>query len=180
MNYDNFFDDVDFNDITFNDLEDISDDQELNENPFYDKFSTAEQKQRDKYVTTLLKSYVYNYENKTILNMKYKGKLFHVFLILTCILTLIFSACIVYVFVDLKNSNIAEYLIKILPICVTFVTLIIGTLNIIVKYVFPEKEEEYITKIVEIIQNNDLENKKENIRSNQINQSNTNIDTNND
>lgn len=41
--------------------------------------------------------------------------------------------------------------------------MIIGILTIIAKYVFPEKEEEYITRIVEIIQNNDLENKKENI-----------------
>lgn len=32
------------------------------------------------------------------------------------------------------------------------------------KVVFPENEEEYITRIVEIIQNNDLEHKKENIR----------------
>lgn len=40
-----------------------------------------------------------------------------------------------------------------------------GILQTITKYVFQEKEEEYITRIVEIIQNNDLENKKENIRA---------------
>lgn len=32
-------------------------------------------------------------------------------------------------------------------------------------YVFPEKEEEYITRIVEIIQRNDLDNKRENIKA---------------
>ena len=37
-------------------------------------------------------------------------------------------------------------------------------LQTITKYIFPENEEEYITRIVEMIQNNDLENKKENIR----------------
>lgn len=37
-------------------------------------------------------------------------------------------------------------------------------MKIITKYVFPVNDEEYITRIVEIIQNNDLENKKENIR----------------
>ena len=171
------FDDISFDDIRFDDLENIRDDLELNENPFYDKFSTAEQKQRDRYVSNLLRSYVCNYENKNRMNTKYKSKLFYGFLILTGILTLIFSVCIVYVLVNLKNLNATEYLIKILPICVTFVTLIISTLNIIVKYVFPEKEEEYITKIVEIIQNNDLENKKENIR---CNQSNTNTDISDD
>jgi H+/Cl- antiporter ClcA len=54
--------------------------------------------------------------------------------------------------------------IQLISVCVTFLTLIISILKIITKYVFPEKEEEYITRIVEIIQNNDLENKKENIR----------------
>lgn len=48
--------------------------------------------------------------------------------------------------------------------CITFLTLIVGVLTIITKYVFPENEEEYITRIVEIIQRNDLENKKENIK----------------
>ena len=77
-------------------------------------------------------------------------------------------SCILY---QLNNSNTVEYLLRLIPICITFITLIIGTLNIIVKYVFPEKEEEYITKIVELIQNNDLEHKKENIKCNQNNMS---------
>ena len=54
---------------------------------------------------------------------------------------------------------------ELVSVCVTFLTLIVGILQTITKYVFPEKEEEYITRIVEIIQNNDLENKKENIRA---------------
>lgn len=37
-------------------------------------------------------------------------------------------------------------------------------LKIITKDVFPVNDEEHITRIVELIQNNDLENKKENIR----------------
>ena len=43
--------------------------------------------------------------------------------------------------------------------------MVVGILKIITKYVFSDKDEEYITKIVEIIQNNDLENKKENIKT---------------
>ena len=49
---------------------------------------------------------------------------------------------------------------KLISVCVTFLTLIVGIMTIITKYVFPENEEEYITRIVEIIQNNDLEHKK--------------------
>ena len=52
---------------------------------------------------------------------------------------------------------------QLISVCITFLTLIVSILKIITKYVFPKKEEEYITRIVEIIQNNDLENKKENI-----------------
>lgn len=179
INLDDIFDDINLDDVNFDDIfgdisDDVNDDfkciqnnQELIDNPFFDKFSTYEQKQRDKYVSALLKSYVSNYENKIKKNMAYKGALFYVFLTLTALSTLIFIGCICYLSSNLKNLDTIEYLLKILPISITFLSLIIGTLKIIVKYVFPEKEEEYITKIVEIIQNNDLEHKKENIRCNQ-------------
>lgn len=62
-----------------------------------------------------------------------------------------------------KQNNSINSLVEVISVCITFLSLIIGVLTIITKYVFPEKEEEYITRIVEIIQNNDLENKKENI-----------------
>ena len=52
-----------------------------------------------------------------------------------------------------------------IAVCITFLSSVIGILTIITKYVFPEKEEEYITRIVEIIQTNDLENKRENIKA---------------
>lgn len=63
-----------------------------------------------------------------------------------------------------KNEMSAGNVAKLISVCVTFLTLIVGIMTIITKYVFPENEEEYITRIVEIIQNNDLEHKKENIR----------------
>lgn len=69
-----------FENISTDDLKYIGDDEELKENPFYDKFSTAEQKERDKYITTLLESYVVNYQNKTKKNKEYKDTLFNGFL----------------------------------------------------------------------------------------------------
>ena len=160
-----------FENIRIDDLKYIGDDEELKENPFYDKFSTAEQKQRDKYITTLLESYVINYKNKTKKNKDYKEKLFNGFLTWTTMSLVAFLVCVFYFLHNLNNLDVKEYLLKILPICISFIGLIIGTLKIIVKYVFPEKEEEYNTKIVEIIKNNDLEHKKENIRCNQSNSS---------
>ena len=47
----------------------------------------------------------------------------------------------------------------------SFISLVIGLLTIITKYFFPESDEQYITKIVETIQQNDLENKKENAKN---------------
>ncbi len=62
------------------------------------------------------------------------------------------------------EANSIPEVIQFISVCVTFLGLIVGLLQIITKYVFPENEEEYITRIVELIQNNDLENKKENIK----------------
>lgn len=47
----------------------------------------------------------------------------------------------------------------------SFISLVIGLLTIITKYFFSENDEQYITKIVETIQQNDLENKKENAKN---------------
>lgn len=48
--------------------------------------------------------------------------------------------------------------------CITYLTLVIGILKIITEYVFPQKEEEYVTRIVKAIQKNDLKNKIENMK----------------
>lgn len=130
---------------------------------YIDEYTTKQQKSRDKKITELLAQYVdaYKYKNKS--NRWYKGILFGVcmtILIVFCVtfIILMFKVCTV------KNATSLESVVQLVSVCITFLTLIISILKIITKYVFPKKEEEYITRIVEIIQNNDLENKKENIR----------------
>lgn len=59
--------------------------------------------------------------------------------------------------------------VSLITVCITYLSLVIGILKIITKYVFPQKEEEYITRIVEMIQQNDLKNKKANIKSSKKN-----------
>lgn len=61
---------------------------------------------------------------------------------------------------DLKIQDVAAFITA----CISFISLIIGLLTIITKYFFPENDEQYITQIVESIQKNDLENKRENAR----------------
>lgn len=140
----------------------VDNDKEMNKE-YVDIYTTHEQRLRDGRITELLNQYVNAYQYKNKSNKVYKAILFGV-----CLLILI-GFCIGFViFVCAMrgmNSNTSiEDAVRVLTVCVTFITLIIGTMNIITKYVFPENEEEYITRIVEIIQNNDLENKKENIK----------------
>lgn len=140
----------------------INDEEEIS-NTYVDEFTTEQQRARDKRITILLQLYVeaYKYKNKS--NKWYKGILFFV-----CILILlIFSVALivlVFKFNGSTNTKSIESVVKLITACVTFLTLIVGILKIITKYVSPANDEEYITRIVELIQNNDLENKKENIR----------------
>ena len=134
---------------------------------FKDKFLTAEQRNRDKQITRLLRYYICSYHFKIWFQAVSR--------------IILFSACIVIVSVfsyklisiitkfDLSSIGLeSNNLISLISICVTFIISIIGTLNIIVKYCFPENDEQYITEIVKSIQNNDFINKKQNMDIEQI------------
>mgnify|MGYP000251001076 CR=1 FL=1 len=147
---------------SLNRIKEIKDEDEIN-NPYVDEFTTKQQRSRDKKITELLQLYVeaYNYKNKS--NKWYKGILFG---ICTAILLAFAITLIVLVvrFNGATDEKTIESVVQLITACITFLTLIVSILKIITKYVFPVNDEEYITRIVEIIQNNDLENKKENIR----------------
>jgi len=130
--------------------------EDLNER-YVDHFMTVEQKKRDAKVTELFIAYVKNYKDKAESNKDYKNTLFG-----ACILILLsYSVSLLFLILNYHDDNIA----KLISICVTFLGMIIGMLKIIVRYIFPENEEQYITKIVEDIQKNDLKNKRENIKN---------------
>lgn len=142
-------------------IREVDNDKEMNK-AYIDEYMTREQRLRDRKITELLSQYVdaYSYKNKS--NKWYKG-----IMLGTCLLILI-SFCATFVIlifrcIGYKDEMYIKSIIQLVSVCVTFLTLIVSILKIITRYVFPKKEEEYITRIVEIIQNNDLENKKENI-----------------
>ena len=118
-----------------------SDDTDL---PFEDRFVTEEQKQRDTEVTRLLQAYVETYENKVKVSKWYRGCIFYPCIFIICIFAVVLILFSYYI---------------------SFISLIIGILTIITKYFFPENGEQYITQIVETIQKNDLENKRENAKN---------------
>lgn len=144
-------------------IKEIKDEDEII-NPYKDEFTTTQQRSRDKNITALLQSYVNTYNYKNSSNKWYKGILFGV-----CVLILIsFTVVLIFTVINFGRAiqwMTTESVVQLISVCLTFLTLIVGILKIITKYVFPVNDEEYITRIVELIQNNDLENKKENIRA---------------
>ena len=140
----------------------VDNDSDINQ-AYVDTYATTQQKSRDRKITELLSTYVDAYRYKNTSNKWYKGILF------TICIAILLTFCASFVFF-IKNFDFSKEtgslpeVVQLISVCVTFLALIVGLLQTITKYVFPENEEEYITRIVELIQNNDLENKKENIK----------------
>ncbi len=131
---------------------------------YKDKFVTEEQKQRDTEVTRLLQAYVETYENKIEVSKWYRGCIFYPCIFIICIFAVVlilFSYHIATQKTSIKITDLAAFITA----CISFISLIIGILTIITKYFFPENGEQYITQIVETIQKNDLENKRENAKN---------------
>jgi len=130
---------------------------------YKDPFVTKEQKRRDEDITTLLDQYVSFYECK----VKH-SKICRYIILIPCV-AIIAAFSVLLIVLSLKVLNIdsdlkIQDLVAFITACISFISLIIGLLTIITKYFFPENDEQYITTIVESIQRNDLENKRENAR----------------
>lgn len=131
---------------------------------FQDHLVTYQQKKRDEYITDLLNEYVSFYKSK----VKH-SRICRYIILIPCVLIIVVFAFLL-VFLSLRVLNADETLqvqdvVAFVTACISFISLIISLLTIITKYFFPENDEQYITAIVESIQKNDLENKRENARS---------------
>ena len=134
-----------------------------NELSYKDPFVTVQQKQRDEKVTKLLSQYVTFYENK----VSHSTTCRYLILIPCMVIIVGFAGLLLYLAFRLLNEENAvpvTDLVAFITACISFISLIIGLLTIITKYFFPENDEQYITQIVESIQRNDLENKRENAK----------------
>lgn len=129
---------------------------------YFDRLQTPEQHERDIQITALLRSYVEAYKKKSTFQSNTRKELFD----LCSIIVRAFSALFVMLFLMVGFSSRPENLsdtVSFVTACVSFLALIFGLLTIITKYCFPENDEEYITRIMESIQKNDLEHKLANI-----------------
>lgn len=130
---------------------------------YIDSYTTIEQKRRDQEITKLLSTYVESYKEKVKSNKIYKSILFGTCMLILIIFCIAFVCLVTSIDFD-DDLNSISALIQVISVCITFLGLIIGLLKLITTYVFQKNDEEYITRIVELIQKNDLENKKENIK----------------
>lgn len=131
---------------------------------YEDKYITKEQNNRDKEITKLLRAYVTTYENKVKISSRYQKFILYPCIAIICIFAVMllwFSYCILTRKTGIKITDLVAFITA----CISFISLIIGLLTIITKYFFPENGEQYITQIVETIQKNDLENKRENAKN---------------
>lgn len=125
-------------------------------------YFTDSQRDRDRQITILLKQFVLNYENKVNGNKTFKKVLFYFCLAFITIFGLGILGSIIIL--SIKNITITE-IVPFVSACATLIAVPIGIFKIIVSYTFPSKEEQHIADIVQLIQNNDLENKKINIKA---------------
>lgn len=131
---------------------------------YEDVYSTKQQKKRDKKVTDLLGEYVDNYKNKNINVRVYKEEVYH--LIYHLIEFGIIGLFCLTLFAVIKIDEITvEGVVALITVYVSILSIFTGLFKIIMNYIFPKNEEKYITRIVEIIQKNDLENKREHIKA---------------
>ena len=130
------------------------------ETPIYDNL-TVQQRERDIYTTGLLKQYVEAHKKKQNFAKNAKRTIFVCCIIWVFLLVLTCIGLSVFVILGTKRqvSDIISLISAIIPLTIA----IIGTLNIVTKYVFPEDEEKNITEIVKQIQENDLKNKQQNL-----------------
>lgn len=130
---------------------------------YKDPLVTKEQKKRDEYITRLLDKYVSSYESKVT-----HSKICRYIILIPCMAIILgFSGLLFYLslnILNVKSELHTQDVVAFITACISFISLIIGLLTIITKYFFPENDEQYITTIVESIQKNDLENKRENAR----------------
>lgn len=142
----------------------VSKDADLEEGEL-EKFNTKQQQCRDEAVTKLLNAYVNYYERKFKRNNVYRWVVtVFSFIVLVAVFFICFKL-INWITADSVTTMDVKTYVALLTTMSGTVVAVVAVIKIIAEYVFPKEEEKYITEIVQIIQNNDLENKRENIRA---------------
>lgn len=140
-----------------------------------DDYALDEMRDRSHSVSSILTYYSDSYKNKADFQHKYRRILFW-------FLSVIILACCIGIYkvsVFVVTSKVAVttgHLVSLITVLISLVVAIIELVHTIVKYCFPTGDDEYILRIVEAVQVNDLEKLKERNRSDEA-RSTTNADS---
>jgi len=127
-----------------------------------DPKQTRQQRLRDEETTRLYRQFVDSHEEKQKFARNKKNVIFWFCIVWVSLFTL---ACVVLSFYTIFYSpKSVNDIIMLISAIVPMVAAIVGTLNIVAKHVFPEDEEKNITEIVKAINDNDLKDKTENLK----------------
>ena len=124
---------------------------------------TEQQKIRDKNTTILYSQYVVSHKYKRDFAKRAKEIIF-----IFCIIwvTALLAVCATLsICVVTKAGRSTDDVVALVGALLPLIAVIIGTLNIVAKHVFPEGEDQNITDIVKQIHENDLKNKQENMKN---------------
>ena len=132
------------------------------ESPINDNL-TEQQRKRDEHTTILYQHFVGAQKEQH----EFRGKLKYAisnwclwgvsFLVLACIALSGYTL----IYTERQSSDIIALVGAIIPL----LTAVVGILGIVTRYVFPEDADKYIAEFVKQIHENDLQNKRENIKS---------------
>lgn len=125
-----------------------------------DNFQPEEEKDRSRSISAILRYYGESYKNKVDFQRRYRKFLFWG---CSSIIVLFAIAVLQVLKYALQNAATLDFsgVAAIVTATLSLVVSILELVKIITKYCFPENDEEYIVKIVESIQTNDLEKYKE-------------------
>lgn len=125
-----------------------------------DNFQVEQRKLRTLHITSILQYYKDNYNDKITFQKRYRKILF--WGCSTVIAAFSVSVIAITGFAILHHSDLdLSGVAAVITTALSFIFAIIKLMEVITKYCFPENDDEYILKMIQEIQENDLANVKE-------------------
>ena len=118
-------------------------------------FNAYANKERTQTITEILQLYRLTCAEKFSFQVQYRPRIFWGCSTIITLFTLSILGMLCYTICNSSSLELPN-IITIITIIVSLIISILELVHTIVKYCFPEKDDEYIVKIVETIQSNDL------------------------
>lgn len=132
----------------------------FSDSDLFDAYDQEAKHEHARAITSILKNFDSSYQAKVLFQSNNRNVLFWSLICVVGLFSLAIIVVVIYTLFASKQFSYAD-VASIITVLVSLVVSVLELVKIIVQYCFPDKDEEYIVKIVESIQNNDLERFKE-------------------